>query len=116
MILMRIDMSWDGSNLTTRQKRRYETELSLFERNIVKYTRLHQLPEKKSNVITFGKALDGAAYKDPKDGSIRVKVGEIYLRFTEKGVVEGYLPDYWPPNTLSCDEVHVDLGLFQRGV
>jgi hypothetical protein len=90
--------------------------MDIFERNMMKYTRLYKLPEKKkASMVSFENAHDGAAYKDPNDDSIRVKVGEIYLRFTEKGVVEGYLPMYWPPETLSCDEVYVDLCMLLKG-
>jgi hypothetical protein len=81
---------------------------------MMNYTRLYDLPQKKSHVVMFEDAKDGAAYRDNHDGSIRVKIGEIYLRFTQKGIVEGYLSMYWPVNTLSCDEVYVDLGLYLK--
>jgi hypothetical protein len=81
------------------------------------YTVLKDKPKTGGGtIVSFEDAQDGSAYKDPHDGSVRVKVGEIYLRFTKKGVVEGYLPHYWPISTLSDYRVNVNISLYLEGL
>jgi hypothetical protein len=115
---MRIDMSWDGSNRTTSQKRRYETELSLFERNIVRYTRNYSVRPSAKPVdpfVPFMMAVDGLGYEDPKTGDIRVRTGENYIVFRNSGAVASdvvaCVGNAWPSETRASWAVDVDISL-----
>lgn len=108
---MRRDMSYLNGNIN----RQFMKQLLIFERNFMEYTRINAL-KPPVTVVTFNEAKEGVGYKDPSDGSIRVKIGEIYLRFTVKGIVEGYLPIYWRIGTLSSEEIQVNLTLSLKGI